>query len=149
MLNIGDTAPDFTLPTEAGDVTLSSFRGQTTILYFYPKDNTSGCTQQACDFRDAYEKLLKKAVLIGVSKDSLKSHKGFREKYQLPFPLAADTQGTVCADYGVWVEKSMYGRKYFGIERTTFLIDGEGKIQHIWRKVSVPGHVNDVLKILT
>ncbi len=148
-LKIGNKAPDFTLPTDGGgSVKLSSFKGQPVVLYFYPKDDTSGCTKEACDFRDnltTFKRL--KVQVIGVSKDSVKKHDKFKEKYELTFPLASDEDGKVCDKYGVWVEKSMYGRKYMGIERATYLIDAEGKIAHIWRKVSVTDHVEDVLKI--
>lgn len=148
-LKIGNKAPDFTLPTDGGGtVKLSSYKGQPVVLYFYPKDDTSGCTKEACDFRDnltAFKRL--KVQVIGVSKDSVKKHDKFKEKYELNFPLASDEDGKVCDKYGVWVEKSMYGRKYMGIERATYLIDAEGKIAHIWRKVSVTDHVEDVLKV--
>lgn len=146
-LSIGDLAPDFTLPTDQGVTTkLSDWRGTPVIVYFYPKDNTPGCTQEACSFRDNKPDFDKKnTVIIGISKDSVKSHVKFKEKEKLNFILVSDETGEVCEKYGVWVEKSMYGKKYFGIERTTFLIDKEGKISKIWRKVSVPGHVEDVL----
>ena len=148
-LKTGTKAPDFTLPTDGGGtVKLSGFKGQPVVLYFYPKDDTSGCTKEACDFRDnltAFKRL--KVQVIGVSKDSVKKHDKFKEKYELNFPLASDEDGKVCDKYGVWVEKSMYGRKYMGIERTTYLIDAEGKIAHIWRKVSVTDHVSDVMKV--
>ena len=148
-LKIGNKAPDFTLPTDGGGtVKLSDFKGQPVVLYFYPKDDTSGCTKEACDFRDnlgAFKRL--KVQVIGVSKDSVKKHDKFKEKYELNFPLASDEDGKVCDKYGVWVEKSMYGRKYMGIERATYLIDAEGKIAHIWRKVSVTDHVADVMKV--
>ena len=146
-LQPGDKAPDFTLPADGGgSVSLSQFRGRPVVLYFYPKDDTSGCTAQACGFRDAlpdYGKL--NAALIGISRDSVASHDKFKKKHGLTFPLAADEDGKVCEAYGVWVEKSMYGRKYMGIQRDTFLIDKEGKITAIWRKVKVEGHVREVL----
>lgn len=149
-LSIGDVAPDFTLPTDEGvTITLSNWRGTPVIVYFYPKDNTPGCTQEACLFRDHKPDFDKKdTVIIGISKDSIKSHVNFKEKEKLNFILASDESGEVCEKYGVWVEKSMYGKKYFGIERTTFLLDKEGKISNIWRKVSVPGHVEDVLSAI-
>ncbi|HEY0900702.1 MAG TPA: thioredoxin-dependent thiol peroxidase [Micavibrio sp.] len=149
-LKIGDKAPDFTLPTDgAGSVTLSALKGQPVVLYFYPKDDTSGCTQEACDFRDNLSALKKlKAQVIGVSKDSVKKHDKFKEKYELNFPLASDEDGAVCDQHGVWVEKSMYGRKYMGIERSTFLIGADGKIAQIWRKVSVTDHVQEVMAAL-
>lgn len=149
-LRIGQKAPDFTLPTDGNNsVTLSALKGQPVVLYFYPKDDTSGCTKEACDFRDNLSALKRlKAQVIGVSKDSVKKHDKFKEKYALNFPLASDEEGKVCDKYGVWVEKSMYGRKYMGIERATYLIDAEGKIAHIWRKVSVTDHVNEVIAAL-
>jgi peroxiredoxin Q/BCP len=147
-LKVGDAAPDFTLPTDGGgSVTLSKLRGKKVILYFYPKDDTSGCTKEACGFRDAEPDLSKlAAVVIGVSKDSVASHDKFKQKYNLPFILASDEKSDVCERYGVWKEKSMYGRKYMGIERTTFLIDEAGKIRAAWNKVKIPGHVDEVLK---
>ncbi len=147
-LSPGDLAPPFTLPTDEEKwVTLSDFSGKKVIVYFYPKDATSGCTKEACSFRD-YKLNFDKgnAIIIGVSKDSVKSHKKFKEKEGLNFSLGSDETGDVCKKYGVWVEKSMYGRKYFGIERSTFLIDETGKISKIWRKVSVSGHVEEVLR---
>ena len=138
----GDPAPDFTLSSDAGgDVTLSSLRGKKVVLYFYPKDDTPGCTTQACDLRDAmprFEGL--DAVVLGVSPDSVASHRKFRDKFGLNFPLLADEDHRVAEAYGVWKEKSMYGRTFMGIERSTFLIDEDGKIQEAWRKVSPKGH---------
>lgn len=150
QLKTGSKAPDFTLPADGGEnVTLSAFKGQPVILYFYPKDDTSGCTKEACDFRDNMSALKKlKVQVIGISKDSVKKHDKFKEKYELNFPLVSDEDGKVCDKYGVWVEKSMYGKKYMGIERSTFLIDADGKIAHIWRKVSVTDHVTDIIKVL-
>jgi thioredoxin-dependent peroxiredoxin len=143
----GDKAPDFTLSTDGnGKVTLSKLRGQKVVLYFYPKDDTSGCTAEACGFRDSFPKFGKvEAAVIGISKDSVASHDKFKKKYELPFILASDVEGKVCESYGVWVEKSMYGRKYMGIERATFLIDEKGVVRGVWRKVKVPGHVDAVL----
>jgi peroxiredoxin len=145
-LKTGDKAPSFTMQATGGEtVSLKDFKGQTLVLYFYPKDDTSGCTAEACDFRDniaAFKKI--GAAVIGVSKDDLKSHEKFARKYDLNFPLASDADGAVCAAYGTWVEKSMYGRKYMGIERATFLIDGSGKIAGVWRKVKVTDHVAEV-----
>ena len=143
MLEVGMLAPDFTLPTDRGEVTLSSFRGQKVVVYFYPKDDTSGCTREACDFRD-HLPAFKGVRVLGISRDSVAKHKAFRAKYALPFELASDEEGKVCEAYGVWVEKSMYGRQYFGIERTTFLLDEKGCIEALWRKVKVPGHVEEV-----
>lgn len=146
-VDVGDTAPPFTLPTDGGGkVSLKDFKGQTLILYFYPKDDTSGCTAEACAFRDALPDFSKAgAAVIGVSRDPVKKHDRFKKKYDLNFPLASDEEGQVCEAYGTWVEKSMYGRKYMGIERSTFLIDVRGVIRRVWRKVKVPGHANEVL----
>jgi len=145
-LQIGDIAPDFTLPTDGnGEITLSALRGQKVVLYFYPKDNTPGCTTESCDFRDHKESFNNlNAQIIGISKDSVKKHDNFKAKYNLNFPLASDESGNVCETYGVWKEKSMYGKKFWGIERTTFLINESGKIAHIWHKVKVKDHVEDV-----
>ena len=150
-LAAGQPAPDFTMPTDGGgEVTLSALKGQPVILYFYPKDDTSGCTAEACGFRDALPNFAKvKAKIIGISKDSVASHDKFKAKYELPFTLASDKDGHVCEDYGVWAQKSMYGRKYMGIERTTFLIDKAGVIRHVWNKVKVPGHVAEVQKAVS
>ena len=147
-VELDDKAPDFTLPTDgAGSVTLSKLNGKKVVLYFYPKDDTSGCTAEACGFRDSFPDYGGTgAVVIGISKDSVASHDKFKKKHGLPFILASDTGGDVCEKYGVWVEKSMYGRKYMGIERATFLIDGAGTVRGAWRKVRVPGHVAEVLK---
>jgi peroxiredoxin Q/BCP len=146
-VNVGDKAPDFTMPTDGnGAVTLSRLRGKPVVLYFYPKDDTSGCTAEACGFRDSVPDYSKTgAAVIGVSRDSVAAHDRFKKKYQLPFILASDSDGKVTEEYGVWIEKSMYGRKYMGIDRATFLIDEKGKIRGIWRKVKVPGHVDEVL----
>jgi peroxiredoxin Q/BCP len=147
-LAIGESAPDFILPTDEGkEVSLSTLRGKKIIIYFYPKDATPGCTQEACSFRDNNPKFKEKnTIIIGISRDSIKSHKIFKEKQSLNFILASDEEGKVCEKYEVWVEKSMYGRKYFGIERATFLIDEAGIITKIWRNVKVPGHVEAVLE---
>jgi peroxiredoxin Q/BCP len=147
-LKVGDKAPAFALKTDGdGKISLSGLKGQNVVLYFYPKDDTSGCTAQACGFRDNLPKFGKlDAVVLGVSRDSAESHDKFKTKHKLNFALGADETGKVTEDYGVWVEKSMYGRKYMGIERATFLIDGKGQIAAIWRKVKVPGHVEEVLK---
>jgi peroxiredoxin Q/BCP len=144
----GAKAPDFTLPTDGdGSVTLSKLKGKKVVLYFYPKDDTSGCTAEACGFRDSLPNFRKiDAVVIGVSRDSVASHDKFKKKYELPFTLAADTDGKVTERYGVWVEKSMYGRKYMGIERATFLIDEKGVVRNVWHKVKVTGHVDEVMK---
>jgi peroxiredoxin Q/BCP len=144
----GQKAPDFTLPTDGnGSVTLSKLAGKKVVLYFYPKDDTSGCTAEACGFRDSFPNYGGTgAVVIGISKDSVASHDKFKKKHDLPFILASDGAGEVCEKYGAWVEKSMYGRKYMGIDRSTFLIDGSGVVRNVWRKVRVPGHVAEVLK---
>lgn len=147
-VEVGDKAPDFTLPADGGGkVALKALRGKTVVLYFYPKDDTSGCTAEACAFRDTLPDFSKvKAQVIGISRDSVASHDKFKQKYKLPFPLASDADGKVCEAYGVWVEKSMYGRKYMGIERATFLIDAKGVVRGVWRKVKVPGHAEEVLE---
>jgi thioredoxin-dependent peroxiredoxin len=144
----GQKAPDFTLPTDGnGSISLSQFAGKKVVLYFYPKDDTSGCTAEACGFRDAFPNYSGTgAVVIGISKDSVASHDKFKKKHNLPFILASDKTGEVCEKYGAWVEKSMYGRKYMGIDRSTFLIDETGTVRSVWRKVRVPGHVAQVLK---
>jgi peroxiredoxin Q/BCP len=146
-VDAGDKAPDFKLPTDGrGEISLSALKGKTVVLYFYPKDDTSGCTKEAMGFRDALAAFERAgAAVIGVSKDSVAKHEKFKAKYDLNFPLVSDDEGTLCAAYGVWVEKSMYGRKYMGIERATFLIDTDGRIARVWRKVKIPGHVEEVL----
>lgn len=128
---------------------LKDFTGKQIILYFYPKDNTSGCTQEACDFRDNINRLTKFATVIGVSPDSIKSHKNFKEKYSLNFILLSDAEHSLAEKFGTWKEKSMYGRKYMGIERSTFIIDKNGNIEKEWRKVKVKGHVDEVIDYLT
>ncbi len=147
-LSIGDQAPDFTLPTDGqGELTLSSLRGKKVILYFYPKDDTPGCTTEACSFRDALPDFSGiGATVIGISKDTAAKHDKFKAKHGLNFTLAADTEGKVVEAYDSWVEKSLYGKKYMGIDRATFLIDGDGVIRGIWHKVKVAGHVDAVLK---
>jgi len=146
-LKIGDLAPDFTLPKDGGgEVTLSGLRGQKVVLYFYPKDDTSGCTSQAEQFTASSKDFVQSgAVIIGVSKDSIKSHDKFKAKYGIGFALLSDESLDVANKYGVWVEKSMYGRKYMGMERTTFLVGPNGNIEKIWRKVKIPGHIAEVL----
>ena len=146
-VELGNKAPDFTLPTDGnGSVTLSKLKGKKVVLYFYPKDDTSGCTAEACGFRDSFPDYGGTgAVVIGISKDSVTSHDKFKKKHELPFILASDTSSEVCEKYGVWIEKSMYGRKYMGIERATFLIDEKGVVRGLWHKVKVSGHVEAVL----
>jgi peroxiredoxin Q/BCP len=147
-LQPGDAAPDFDLPSDGGGhVRLADFKGKTLVLYFYPKDDTSGCTSEARAFTAADDDFKKAgAAVVGVSKDSVKSHDKFKAKYELTFPLGSDAEGKAVEAYGVWVEKSMYGRKYMGIERATYLIDGQGRIAKVWRKVKVTGHAAEVLK---
>ena len=128
---------------------LDEFKGQRIVLYFYPKDNTPGCTQEACDFRDNLNRITKHATLIGVSPDSLKSHKNFKEKQELNFILLSDENKLLAQKYNVWKEKSMYGKKYMGIERSTFILDESGNIEKEWRKVRVKGHVDEVIGYLT
>jgi len=146
MLQAGDKAPAFDLPTDTGRVSLAALKGKKIVLYFYPKDDTSGCTSEALQFSSEVEEFAKLgAVIVGVSKDSAASHAKFRLKHDLTVELAADTTGEIVETYGAWVEKSMYGRKYMGIDRSTFLIDAEGVIREVWRKVKVPGHIKAVL----
>lgn len=144
----GAKAPAFTLESdEAEKISLKDYKGKKVILYFYPKDNTPGCTQEACDFRDSYAGLKKiKATVLGISKDSVASHQKFKKKHSIPFALLSDIDGEVCEAYGVWKEKSLYGKKFMGIVRTTYLINEEGKIQKIYPKVKVNGHVEQILK---
>ena len=150
MVNVGETAPDFKLPADDGrEVALKDLRGRKIVLYFYPKDDTPGCTREACAFRDSLARVTTKgAVVLGVSRDDTRSHVRFREKYHLNFPLLSDDGGRVTQTYGVWKKKNMYGREYWGIERTTFLIDEEGRVAKVWPKVKVDGHADDVLAAL-
>ena len=143
----GDAAPAFKLAGAGGEkLSLSGFKGKKLVLYFYPKDDTSGCTKEAIEFNDLRNAFAKAdTVVVGMSPDSVKSHDKFREKYGLTFPLAADEDKATLLAYGVWVEKSMYGRKYMGVERSTYLIDAKGRIAQVWRKVKVPGHAEEVL----
>jgi peroxiredoxin Q/BCP len=148
---IGKPAPDFSLPSTTGEnVSLKQFKGKkTVVLYFYPKDETPGCTREACDFRDHmadFERLA--VVVLGVSNDGIESHQHFREKQKLPFPLLADEDATVSKMYGVYKQKNLYGKKYMGIERTTFVIDRTGRIAQIYPKVKVDGHIKDVLEFV-
>ncbi|HTS80002.1 MAG TPA: thioredoxin-dependent thiol peroxidase [Myxococcaceae bacterium] len=148
MLDVGTRAPAFSLEDQSGKtVKLSDFKGRKVVLYFYPKDDTPGCTREACAFRDEHSVLQKAgAVVLGVSPDSGASHARFAGKYKLPFPLLADTDHAVAEKYGAWGEKSLYGRKFMGITRSTFLVDGTGKIARVWPKVKVDGHVDQVLE---
>lgn len=147
MLKPGAKAPEFSAETDGAEkIRLKDLRGKKVVLYFYPKDNTPGCTKEACDFRDSHGKFQEKGtVVLGVSPDSVKSHNNFKRKFELPFRLVSDPGHQIAQAYGVWVEKSMYGRKYMGIERATFVIDEKGNIAEIYRKVKVPGHIDDVL----
>lgn len=150
MLDVGKKAPDFSLLNQdEKKISLKDYLGQKVVLYFYPKDDTSGCTKEACGFSDDLPKFNKiDAVILGVSPDSVKSHKKFSEKYKLKFDLLADEEKLVLEKYGVWKEKSMYGRKYMGVERTTFIIDEKGKIKKVFNKVKVEGHNKEVLEAL-
>ena len=146
----GKKAPDFTAATDGGKkLKLSELRGKPVVLYFYPKDDTPGCTAEACGFRDSLPDFGKlKAQVIGVSKDSADKHDKFKKKYELNFPLVSDEDGKICEKYGTWIEKSLYGRKYMGIDRATFLIDKDGVVRKVWRKVKVNGHVGEVAEAL-
>jgi len=147
---VGEPAPDFTLRTDEGaELTLSSLRGRPVVLYFYPKDDTSGCTTQACEFRDDFPRFVAgDAVILGVSPDSVRSHARFRAKYDLPFTLLADEDHAVAERYGVWAEKSMYGRKYWGNLRTTFVVDRDGRIARVFERVTPAGHAAEVAAAL-
>lgn len=150
-LKIGDKAPEFTLMADNNEtVSLQQFRGQRVILYFYPKDNTPGCTKEACDFRDSFPQFMQKqAVVLGISKDSPATHQKFKTKYSLPFTLLTDKDAAVCEAYGVINPKSLFGKTFLGIQRSTFLIDEKGIVQGIWRKVKVPQHAQAVFDQLT
>lgn len=150
-LNVGDNAPDFVLPGDTGvEISLASFKGRKLVLYVYPKDDTSGCTAEAIDFNRLKPAFSDAGIdIVGVSADSVKRHANFKQKYSLDIALASDEEKNMLNAYGVWIEKSMYGRKYMGIERTTFLIDAAGRISAIWNKVKVPGHVQEVLDVAT
>lgn len=146
-ITAGQAAPDFALPASNGEtLNLSDLRGKKVVLYFYPKDNTPGCTTQACGFRDLHNDFTEAdTVILGVSPDPLKSHEKFINKFELPFLLLTDEEHAVCEQYGVWKEKNMYGKKYWGVERTTFLIDRDGNIAKVYPKVKVNGHMDQVL----
>jgi len=150
-LQVGDKAPNFTAKDQNGkEVSLSDFKGKTTILYFYPKDDTPGCTAEACDFRDNYQSLLSKGFeVIGISTDSEKSHKKFETKYSLPFTLIADESKEINEAYGVWVKKNMYGKEYMGTQRLTFIINGDGIISHIIQKVDTKAASQQVLDLVS
>jgi len=149
-LKVGQKAPDFTLLNDAGQkVKLSDYKGKKVVLYFYPKDDTPGCTTEACNFRDGLDEIKDRgAVVLGVSADSVESHKKFKNKFELNFQLLSDPEKKMIENYGVWKEKSMYGKKYMGIERTTFVINEQGKISHIFAKVKVTDHYDEVLAAL-
>ncbi len=146
-VSVGDEAPEFALPASGSeDISLAYFKGKTLVLYFYPKDDTAGCTKEAIAFTEHVGAFEAAGVsVIGASKDSVSNHDKFIAKHDLGVRLISDEDGTLCEDYGVWVQKSMYGRKYMGIERSTFVIDGNGIIRAAWRKVKVPGHVEELL----
>lgn len=147
-LTVGDKAPLFTLPTdqEGHSISLSELHGHPVLLYFYPKDNTPGCTKEACDFRDRFSQFKKAGIeIFGISKDSQTAHQKFKSKYQLPFTLLVDKNGEVCEAYGVFKPKSMFGKTFLAIERSTFLIDKNGVLTHIWRKVDASKHVEQIL----
>ncbi|MGN6231588.1 MAG: peroxiredoxin [Trinickia sp.] len=144
---VDQTVPDFTAPATGGDITLSGLRGKKVVLYFYPKDNTPGCTTEGLQFRDLYPKFQKAgAEIVGVSRDSLRSHENFKAKLELPFPLISDADEALCSLFGVIKMKKMYGKEVRGIERSTFLIDSEGILRREWRGVKVPGHVDETLE---
>ena len=150
-LTVGKAAPSFTLESDTGEqVSLRNLKGTTVVLYFYPKDDTPGCTREACEFRDLFPRFKRsKAVILGISTDSVRKHVKFKEKYQLPFTLLSDVDHEVAARYGLWVEKTFYGRKYFGIERTTCIIGPDGRIRKIFSKVNPDGHAAEVEAALT
>ncbi|GAB5436675.1 peroxiredoxin [Falsiruegeria mediterranea] len=150
MPEVSDTAPDFTLPRDGGGtVSLSDLRGDLVVLFFYPRDDTPGCTKESIGFSEQLQAFADAgAQVFGISKDSVAKHDKFVAKHELTTPLLSDEHGTMCEDYGVWKEKSMYGKKFLGIERSTFVVDRDGKIAHVWRKVKVPGHVDEVLEAI-
>jgi peroxiredoxin Q/BCP len=150
MLTEGTLAPDFTLPTDTGELlTLSSLRGRPVVLFFYPKDDTSGCTTEACEFRDLFPRFdASQAVVLGLSPDPVTSHQKFKAKYELPYPLVADTEKVALQAYGVWKEKSMYGKKYMGVERTTVVLDAEGRVARVFEKVKPAGHAAAVMEVV-
>lgn len=146
MIEAGQVAPDFTLPSQTGDVSLAGLRGKTVVLYFYPKDDTPGCTKEACSFRDKWSDLQAQGIVVlGVSPDAVDRHAKFATKYQLPFPLLADPDHAVSLAYGVWGEKMMYGKTITGMLRTTFLIGPDGVVRHVWKKPKTEIHADEVL----
>jgi len=148
-MDIGSPAPAFTRPSQQGDISLAALRGKFVVLFFYPRDNTSGCTIEAQGFRDFHQQFMDaNAVILGASRDSVKSHQGFCDKQNLPFALLSDEDESLCKTYDVFKLKNMYGKQLFGIERSTFLIDPQGNIAAVWRKVKVKGHVDEVLQTL-
>lgn len=150
MIQIGDTLPTLSQESTNGTITDGDFKGQTTVLFFYPRDNTPGCTQEGIDFRDHYQTFLDNGIkILGISRDSLKSHQKFIDKFEFPFPLISDEDEKICDIFDVVKDKNMYGKKVRGIERSTFVFDENAKLIHEWRKVKVPGHVEDVLNVLT
>ncbi|HOJ03171.1 MAG TPA: thioredoxin-dependent thiol peroxidase [Bacteroidota bacterium] len=150
MIAVGKKAPAFSLPSSSGtNVSLKDLKGKTVVLYFYPKDNTPGCTQEACDFRDNFARIQAAGALVfGVSADSIASHRKFQQKLELPFELLSDESHTVLEAYGAWKEKSMYGRTFMGIERSTVIIDANGVVVQVFPKVKVKGHVDEILAVL-
>jgi peroxiredoxin Q/BCP len=151
VLQIQDMAPDLSLPDDTGnDISLLNYRGKSVVLYFYPKDDTPGCTKQACTFTENLSRFNDLNVdVLGISKDSVQKHQKFKAKHNLNFPILSDEHDQICEKYGVWKEKNMYGKKYMGIERTTFLINPEGKISYIWNKAKVNNHIEDILNTLS
>lgn len=149
-VGVGDKAPDFKMAADDGEeIALKSLKGRTVVLYFYPKDDTPGCTKESCDFRDVESQIVRAGgVILGVSLDGKESHQKFIKKFGLPFPLLSDEDAAVSKTYGVYKEKNMYGKKYWGIERSTFVIDPDGKLKAVFRKVKVDGHVDEVLTAL-
>lgn len=150
MLEVGIIVQDFSMPDSEGNIRkLSEFYGKSVVLYFYPKDDTPGCTTQACTYRDQYEDFTSKNIqVIGISKDTPDKHKAFKEKYHLPFILLSDCETEICEYFGVWIEKSMYGKKYMGIQRATFILDAQGIITHVFQKVSPENNAQDILNVL-
>lgn len=147
-MNVGDSVPEFSLPVDGGGtITKKNLEGKKSVLYFYPKDDTSGCSKEAHAFRDLMDQFeAANTAIVGISKDSVASHDKFKAKHDLNFPLLSDQDGELCSAFGVWVEKSMYGKRYMGLERATFLVDETGAVRRVWRKVKVSGHAAEVLE---